>query len=522
VSDPVHVPRATYRVQLHRGFTFRDAHAIVPYLGRLGVSHLYASPFLRARSGSTHGYDVVDHGEINPEIGSDADLASLTAELRAHGMRLMLDLVPNHMGVLRADNPWWLDVLEYGEASAYAGYFDIEWSPADETLTGKVLVPILGDQYGAVLERGELELRFAAEHGALSLWYHEHRLPIRPTEYPRVLLAGVDRLPPASAEQLRRIADRFAGVPVTAGSAPRAATLGSEAKAALAALCARDGAVAQLVAANAARMNGTPGDAHSFDQLDALIGGQGYRVAYWRVAADDINYRRFFDINDLAALRAEREDVFAATHRRVLGLVASGDADALRIDHPDGLLDPGAYFERLQAAAREITGRPIYIVIEKILAAHERLPAAWPVHGDTGYRFMNEVNALFVDPRSRVRFDQVYAAFIGTRLDFDAVVRASKTQVVVYALASELNRLTTKLARIVKRDRRTRDFTANAIRRALVQVVACLPIYRTYVAGAGSAADDARYVDWAIGVAKRESVGIETSVLDFLGGVLRG
>jgi (1->4)-alpha-D-glucan 1-alpha-D-glucosylmutase len=521
MSDTVRVPRATYRVQLHRGFTFDDARLIVPYLAQLGVSHLYASPFLKARAGSTHGYDVVDHGELNPEIGSDADFAALTAALRAHGMHLMLDLVPNHMGVLNADNPWWLDVLEHGEASAYADYFDIDWRPADAALTGKVLVPILGDQYGAVLERGAIELRFAAGDGALSLWYYEHRLPIRPPGYPRVLLADVDRLPSAAAEELRRVAESFAAVPVTAGSAPRAATLGSEAKAALAALCAREPAVAQLVAANAARINGTAGDARSFDGLDALIGGQAYRVAYWRVAADDINYRRFFDINDLAALRAEREDVFAATHRRVLEIVARGDADALRIDHSDGLLDPGAYFERLQAAARSATGRPIYVVIEKILAAHERLPAAWPVHGDTGYRFMNEVNALFVDARSRARFDRVYAMFVGALLDFDAVARRSKTQVVVYSLASELNRLTTALSRIVQSDRRTRDFTANAIRRALVQVVASFPVYRTYAASAGEGEDDARHVDWAVAVAKRESVGIETAMLDFLGIVLR-
>ena len=531
MSERIAIPRATYRVQLHRGFTFEDARRIVPYLAELGISHLYTSPFLRARAGSTHGYDVVDHRELNPEIGSDADLAALTAELRAHGMRLMLDLVPNHMGVLKADNPWWLDVLEHGEASEYAEYFDIDWAPADETLTGKVLVPILGDQYGAVLERGELALRFEPAQGTLSLWYYEHRLPIRPAEYPRVLLADVERLAHDDAEALRRMADRFAAVPGNADAQGRAATRGAEAKAALAALCMKSAAVAALVEANVERINGVAGETHSFDALDALIAGQAYRVAYWRVAADDINYRRFFDINDLAALKAERDDVFAATHRRILDLVASGDADALRIDHPDGLLDPGEYFTRLSRAARaalgkkaprDSRGRSIYVVIEKILAAHEHLPTSFRVHGETGYRFMNEVNALFVDMRSRARFDRVYGSFVGTHLDFDDVVRRSKTQIVVHALASELNRLATTLTRIVKRDRRTRDFTANAIRRALVQVVACFPVYRTYATSEGESADDRHFVDWAIAVAKRESATLETPVLDFLGSVLRG
>jgi len=533
-SGAVRIPRATYRVQLHRGFTFRDATAIVPYLSRLGVSHLYTSPFLRARPGSMHGYDVVDHDAINPEIGTETDLAALVAALRAHGMGLVIDLVPNHMGVLRADNRRWLDVLEHGSASEHADFFDIDWTPAPQAAEGRVLVPILADHYGVVLERGELVLRFDAAAGELSLWYHEHRLPIRPAEYPRVLLAGIGALEAQAgvtvAAELRAVADAFAAVPMQAGDERgRPARLAAQAKARLAALCARVPAAHAHAAASVAAMQGTPGEARSFDALDALIAGQAYRLAFWRVAADDINYRRFFDINDLAAVRQERDDVFAATHARLLALVGRGDVDGLRIDHPDGLADPGAYFARLQAATRQARGaeasdargRAIYVVIEKILAAHERLPAAWPVHGDTGYRFMAVVNGLFVDPGAASRFARLYAAATGERRDFTAILHASKALIVVHALASDLERLTALLTRIVRHDRRTRDFTANALRRALATLVAAFPVYRTYVGTRGASGDDLRHIDWAVGVAKRMSRQDEDSIFDAIARLLR-
>jgi (1->4)-alpha-D-glucan 1-alpha-D-glucosylmutase len=516
-ADGPVIPRATYRVQLHRGFTFNDARRIVPYLAALGVSHLYASPFLKARSGSQHGYDVVDHEALNPEIGTEEEFEALCAALRAHGMGLMLDLVPNHMGVLKADNAWWLDVLEHGRASRYADYFDIDWN----AFGGKVLVPILDDQYGIVLERGDLALRFSPDDGELSLWFYEHRLPIRPASYPQLLLGHIDRVR-SGALALRRVADMFARVPSEPGTRSDATQAAAAAKVALAALCVRKPEAAALIAANIERINGHAGDPGSFDALDALIDGQAYRLAYWRVAADDINYRRFFDINDLAALRAEREEVFDATHRRVLDIVARGRADCLRIDHPDGLLDPAGYFERLQRAVRGAIGRDAYVVIEKILAAHERLPPTWPVHGDTGYRFLNAVNALFVDHKARSRFDRLYAAFIGERLDFDIVQKRAKTLIVVHALASDLNRMANALTRIVKRDRHTVDFTGNAIRRALVEVVASFPVYRTYVANGTPSVDDRHYIEWAVAVAKRASTAGETSSFDLLSAVLCG
>jgi (1->4)-alpha-D-glucan 1-alpha-D-glucosylmutase len=528
----VNIPRATYRLQLHADFTFRDARAIVPYLAALGVSHIYASPFLKARPGSRHGYDVTDHTALNPEIGTAADLDELCSTLRAHDMGLMLDLVPNHMGVQKADNPWWLDVLEHGEASRHAGFFDIDWHPESPELAGKVLIPILGDQYGVVLERGELELRFDAKAGELSLWYHEHRLPIRPGEYPRVLAPAVDALGDAGrakiGAELATLAAAFERLREAANPDPDVAAAALKQR--LARLCAGDDAVARSIEASVRAHNGIRGERASFDALDALIQKQAYRLAFWRAAADDINYRRFFDVNDLAALRAEREDVFELTHRIPLELVARGQADALRIDHPDGLLDPAAYFERLQRAAAgamqrgapDARGRAIYLVIEKILADHERMAEAWPVHGTTGYRFMNVVNGIFVDTSARTRFDRLYAAFIGEHAEFDVILRRAKTYILVHSLASELNRVTTQLDAIAKSDRRTRDYTRNGLRRALVDVIACFPVYRTYVSARGWSEDDRRHVDWAVAVAKRQSDAADRSVFDFIGAVLRG
>ncbi|MEO8849895.1 MAG: malto-oligosyltrehalose synthase [Casimicrobiaceae bacterium] len=529
------IPRATYRVQLHRGFTFEDARAIVPYLAALGISHLYASPFLKARAGSTHGYDVVDHDSLNPEIGNAEDLDALVAALHAHSMGLMLDLVPNHMGVLKADNGWWLDVLEHGQRSRYADYFDIDWAPESADLAGKVLVPILGDQYGSALDRGELTLRFDAAAGSISLWYFDHRLPVRPHEYATLIAraAGQEHaLASSLADAAAAVIARFAAADAVDGTAGTDATeQGQAAKAALAALCARRPALADAIEAAVAACNGRVGSAASFDALHQLIQRQAYRLAFWRVAADDINYRRFFDINDLAALRAERSAVFDATHRIALALVATGKADALRIDHPDGLLDPAAYFDRLQAAAAvaignrggvDHRGRAIYLVIEKILATHERLPAQWPVHGTTGYTFMNLVNRLFVDPSNRTRFDRLYASFSGEHATFSRISRESKLGVVGNAMRSELTRLATALTRIAKADRHTCDFTRDGIHRALMHIVASFPIYRTYATDAGLGATDERYIEWAVAVARRRSTAADTSVFDFVAAALRG
>jgi len=530
------IPRATYRVQLNRDFDFRAARAIVPYLARLGISHLYTSPFLKARPGSLHGYDIIDHDALNPEIGTPDDFEGLVRELKRHGMGLMIDVVPNHMGVFQADNRWWLDVLENGPASRYAGYFDIEWEPLSEELRGKVLLPILGDQYGTVLERGELKLAFDAPSGTFSLWYFEHRLPVRPSAYSTIIARADERGAGDAGDrgELAALSEAFAAL-ATADPTFDPAAQSAPLKARLAALYARSESVRRVIDTKLREMNGVPGDSSSFDSLHALVKAQFYRLAFWRVAADDINYRRFFDIDALAALRAENADVFEDTHRLMFDWISRGKVDALRIDHPDGLLDPRGYCLAVQARARVLLAHDasgavsaslpkdaIYLVLEKILADYERLPEDWAVHGTTGYRFMNVVNGLFVDTAARSRFDRLYAAFIGERLDFDTVARNSKTLIIVHSLASDLNLLAAALTRIAKAERDTCDFTLNAIRRALVEIVACFPVYRTYVTPESRSSDDRRYVEWAATIAKRNSPASETSVFDFVRDILNG
>ncbi len=529
------IPRATYRLQLHAGFGFRAAAELVPYLAALGVSHVYCSSYLRARPGSTHGYDIVDHNALNPEIGSPEEFEQFVGALRAHRMGQILDLVPNHMGVMGADNLWWMDVLENGPASVYADYFDIDWEPVDPALNRKILVPVLGDHYGLALERGDIKLTFEPQAGVFALLYFQHRFPVAPREYPRILERALRALPGQAVEATARadfesLISAFTHLPPRDATDPELIVERNRDKEVhkrhLAALCRAHPAVAEAIEAAVQAVNGTPADARSFDTLHALLEGQPYRLAYWRVASDEINYRRFFDINDLAALRIENEAVFDATHRLVLELAASGKVQGLRIDHPDGLYEPAQYFRRLQdrigarTAAAGVHRRPdgalpMYLVVEKIAAGHERVPESWPVHGTTGYRFANVVNGLFVDTAARTRFDRIYRSFTGEAAPFEDVVYASKRVILRSALSSELNVLANQLARIAQADRRTRDFTLNTLRQALTEVIACFPVYRTYIAERVSA-QDRRYIEWAVARAKQRSQASDVSIFDFV------
>ncbi|HZP89256.1 MAG TPA: malto-oligosyltrehalose synthase [Burkholderiales bacterium] len=529
------VPRATYRLQLNRDFTLRSATALVPYLARLGVSHVYCSPYLRARPGSTHGYDIVDHNSINPEIGDEADLERFVATLREHGMGQILDVVPNHMGVMGSDNAWWLDVLENGPASIYADFFDIDWQPLHSTLAGRVLIPVLGDHYGVMLESGDLKLAFDETQGSFSIWYFAHRFPIDPATYPTILeralrLAPTQSLTSVARDELESLSAAFAHLPPQSSTSTTARSERNRDKEAhkrrLASLIRDSESLAQGVAAAVGALNGTPGNAASFDALHALIEQQAYRLAYWRVASDEINYRRFFDINDLAALRMEDEVVFEATHRRVLEWLREGKIDGLRIDHPDGLYDPKQYFWRLQehyalevGATEVLRGDnkdwPLYLLAEKITAPHERLPRDWPLYGTTGYDFANLVNGLFVDHRARSKMQRIYRTFTGDTDGWDDVTYQAKRLIMRMALASELNVLTNRLLRLARSDRRTRDFTHNILRNALAEVVACFPVYRTYVAGSVSDSDR-RDIEWAVGQARRRSRTADASVFDFV------
>ena len=535
------VPNATYRLQFGPRFTFRDATAIVPYLHDLGISHVYASPFLKARPGSTHGYDITDHNTFNPEVGSPEDFAAFGDALRAHAMGLILDFVPNHMGIGQGGNEWWLDVLEWGQSSVYADFFDIDWTPAQRHLQGKVLIPLLGDHYGTVLERGEIELRFDPASGCFNAWYHEHRFPIHVRHYAMVIrrqLArpeAVERLDDAARSELARLAADFdrlrrPGRRLRAAVRARALAL----KAELAAYCGRTPAVADFVTAAAAALNGDPGNGEpgngepgnprSFLPLHGLLERQAYRLAFWRVAADEINYRRFFNINDLVGIRMERQDVFDLTHRLVGRLIADGRLQGLRLDHVDGLFDPRGYCRQLQAFAGDRmaqpdagrAARPFYIVVEKILARHEGLPDDWPVAGTTGYEFTNLVNGIFVDPGGKRGLERAYAEFIGQIPTFDATLANAKSFVIDNILASEINALAHALDRIAKCHWGTRDFTGERLRVALKEIVAHFPVYRTYVTSGGATATDRRDIDWAVSQAKRGWRGPDAEILDFV------
>jgi (1->4)-alpha-D-glucan 1-alpha-D-glucosylmutase len=526
---PLLIPRSTYRLQFNKTFTFSQASTLVPYLAELGVSHCYASPYLRARPGSMHGYDIVDHHQLNPEIGSLEEYEQFVAALHEHGMGQILDVVPNHMGIMGSDNAWWLDVLENGEASAYAEFFDIDWYPLKDELQGKVLVPVLGDQYGTILDRGELRLTFDKDKGEFSIFYFQHRFPVNPREYPRPLGFGLEvleqRLSPENEDllEMQSLISAFNHLPGREETAPekRIERLRDKEinKRRLAALCARSSDITEFLEGVVQKMNGTAGYPASFDALHELIKAQAYRLAFWRVAADDINYRRFFDINDLAALRQENENVFNQTHELVLHLLRDGKIDGLRIDHPDGLYNPQQYFERLQRSgdvptSEDISAKHFYVVAEKILTSEERIAETWPIHGTTGYNFSNLVNGLFIDPASERKLDRIYRRFTGEHRDFKDLVYECKKLVMDRSLNSELNIMANHLSRIALADRHTCDFTVKSLRDALTEIVACFPVYRTYVTEQHVSASDRAYIDQAVDCAKAKSTA-ESSVYDF-------
>jgi (1->4)-alpha-D-glucan 1-alpha-D-glucosylmutase len=505
LPDTFNAIRATYRLQFHRQFTFRDATELVPYLASLGVSHIYASPIMEARPGSTHGYDIIDHNRLNPEIGTEADFRALVDALHAHGMGLILDFVPNHMSV-GSDNRWWLDVLEWGQESPFAAYFDINWEPLRPDLKGRVLLPVLGDHYGAVLENGEIALRFDREEGSFSAWYYDHRFPVSPRSYAAILKVG--------GERLESLARKFGEIGGCLGGSARERA--AELKQWLAE-CADEPEFTETIERALACFNGDPGKPVSFTALHQLLEMQAYRIAYWRVATEEINYRRFFNINDLAGLRMELPELFEQTHRLVFSLIGRGDVHGLRIDHIDGLFDPKTYCERLQ----QCVAAPLYVLVEKILARYEALPA-WPIAGSTGYDFINQVLAIFIDPAGETAMTRLYRRFAANNDSFDDVLYACKKRITGVNLASEVNVLAHEFHALSMRNWRTRDFALNAMLSALDEIIAAFPVYRTYVSQEGVSSDDRRYVDWAIAQAKKRWRVQDLSIFDFLHSVLTG
>ncbi len=536
-AKPYYVPASTYRLQVYRAFPLTAARDIVPYLARLGVDACYTSPYFTAAPGSTHGYDVVNHNEISAELGGAEAHAEFSAAIAAHRMRHIVDFVPNHMGIGTGANAWWNDVLENGPSSAAAIFFDIDWRPVKAALRAKLLLPILGDQYGQALERGELQLAFTGS--TLVLRYFDHELPINPRESARVYEVATEELtgvlgagsPPLN-EFLSILSSLQNLPPYTETDPERVAARSREkdvARARLERLAAEVPGVRDALDAAVRRFNGAPGDDASLDALHELLEAQAYRLSYWRTASHEINYRRFFDINTLVGLRIEHKEVFDATHGLLGQLIRDGTVHAVRIDHPDGLFDPARYFVMLQDLAscalgveagppgesQEPTPRPLYVVAEKILSGTEHLPRGWAVHGTTGYNFLNDLNGLFIDTAQARRTRRVYAKLTGHTEPFDDVLYASKRLIMATAMASELNVLAHMLARIGESNRKSRDFTLESLRDVITEVVACFPVYRTYVDGRGWTAEDRAVVARAIARARRRNPAMESSLFDF-------
>lgn len=540
-------PRSTYRVQMHAGFRFADAEAVLGYLGDLGIGDFYSSPIFKARPGSMHGYDVTRHDRLNPELGGEEDFVRFAGRLRDLGLGLLLDIVPNHMGVGN-DSRWWQDVLENGHASPYAAFFDIEWNPLNPGMKDKLLLPILGGQYGDELENKRIQI--AVEDGLPRVRYFEHRIPIAPRSLP--VLFPEDEL-----EQLG-VTDAFREVlRDTAHIPPHETTdrtLAAQRRQQLEELRPRlrDSLLSlemqPAIARALERINGVEGNPSSFDRMHELLEQQPWRLAYWRVSAEEINYRRFFDVNDLAGLRMENPAVFAATHCLIRRLLARGQVTGLRIDHCDGLFNPRQYLARLQSlfiasqcggeAAQDATGEdgievavhqrmqdhdwlsdpgPLYVVVEKILEPRESLPEAWPVQGTSGYDFVYLGNQVFIRTQNELRFTEFYQALTGLRTDPETIIYQTKLNVMRNALSSEVYVLTNLLSRLASASRRARDFTENLLESAVRETIACFPVYRTYIDERGEYTErDRQFIRQAIARAKRRNQEMDASVFDFL------
>lgn len=506
----MHVPLATYRVQLNAGFGFDAAAAIVDYLRELGVSHLYASPYLKAGKGSTHGYDVLDHSRVSEELGGAEAHTRLCRTLAENGMGQVLDIVPNHMSIASRENAWWWDVLENGQSSRYASYFDVDWHSPEAKLQDTVLLPILGDHYGRVVEAGEIKLRRV--EGSFTFHYHDHVMPVAPRSLTDLLERAARR---ADSDDLAFAADVFGTLPVSTATDWISITRRHRDKEVLrkqlARLCAEQPKVAAAIDQVVEEINS------SASELDILLDRQNYRLAYWRTAGQELDYRRFFDINTLVSIRMEDERVFQDTHALILTLVKQGVVDGLRVDHPDGLRDPVEYFQRLRQAAPGC-----WIVVEKILEPGEELPEDWPVSGTTGYDFLNRLGGLLIDPSGERPISDFYTEFTGMPTDYLGMVYEKKYLVIKKLFGSDVNRLTSLLIDVCEERKRYRDYTRRELSAMLREVIACFPVYRTYVREETDRASerDERYVKLAIESARTLRPDIDSALLDFLRDVL--
>ncbi|MGX1020833.1 (1-_4)-alpha-D-glucan 1-alpha-D-glucosylmutase [Pseudomonas sp. Y3 TE3536] len=497
---------ATLRLQFHSDFTLDHAVPLVPYFAQLGISHLYASPILKARAGSRHGYDVVDPTQVNPELGGEAALQRLVAALRQHGMGLILDTVSNHMAVGGADNPWWQSLLAWGRRSPYAEFFDIQWHSSDPLLAGQLLLPFLGSDYGAALKQGEIPLTFDKQHGVLEVAHYDHRFPICPIDYGWILAQSPEPALQALAAHFTALSDSAQplndALPLQAELA-RLVNDGADLESALIAFDSRSEA--------------------GLKRLHLLLERQTYRLASWRTAADDINWRRFFDINELGGLRVERAAVFEATHAKLFELIERGLVDGLRIDHIDGLADPRGYCRKLRRRVDGLLARrplnaalehfPLYV--EKILGADEHLHQDWHTDGTTGYEFMNQVSLLQHDPAGEAPLTELWAN-VSERPDFPEEVRLARHLVLNASLAGDCESVAQALLQVARDDLMTRDLTLGAIRRALQALVAHYPVYRTYFNACGRPAEDEAFFQQALANARQDLSEADWPLLDQL------
>jgi len=506
------IPIATYRLQLTASFDFDAAAAIVPYLKALGITHLYASPFMKARKGSTHGYDIVDHTQINPELGGDAGFERLSRALKQHDLGLILDFVPNHVGVHFADNPWWLDVLEWGPASPHAVSFDIDWDILPYRARGGVLLPIIGSSYGQALEKGEIELRYDADEGSFSAWYFEHRLPIAPERYREILRSVVKEAGAengAAGKRILELASRYRGL-----RHPNR----KEAPAFKAELKSIAGG-ADIIARGIDAYRAGPDRAAQILALHHLLERQHYRLGHWRLASSDINYRRFFDVNTLAGLRVEDAGTFDAIHRLVKKLIAENKLQGLRLDHIDGLRDPVQYFQRLRRLIRDAQGEkatPFYMVVEKILGEHEKLHPFSGVHGTTGYEWLNTITRVLIDGNGLDPLGEVWRQISNMSPKLEPVLKDAKRRVLETLLTSEFTVLTRLLARIAGGHYSTRDFSADSLRQALELYVLHFPVYRTYLTSAEPSGHDRTLISEAIEKARADWFAADEGIFEFL------
>lgn len=557
-SDP-RIPVSTYRLQLNHKFRFSDALRIISYLNGLGVSDIYTSPYFKAKEGSLHGYDIVDHNTLNPEIGTEDDYTEMTGELRKYGMGQILDIVPNHMCITSKENTWWMDVLENGPSSPYANFFDIDWDPIKTELKSKILIPILSAQYGIILERQELQLAF--ENGAFFIHYYQHKLPIIPKTYIDIFQHRADELKnQLSAEnpcflELLSIITALNNLPAYTEKNPEKVDERYREKEIIKKrlwnLYNESPEIKAFIEENIRIFNGTKGKTESFNLLDKLLNKQIYRLSHWCVATDEINYRRFFDINDLAAIRMEYPGVFTETHKLIFRLIREGKVTGLRVDHPDGLYNPSGYFQKLQRncflhkgldalknladhpdGAAEILKqyddrllshpqmKPFYIIGEKILIKGEKTPEDWPIYGTTGYDYLNSLNGLFVETVNVKAFDDIYNRFIKSKINFQDIIYEKKILIMETVMSSEVNTLGHFLNRLSEKNRHTRDFTLNSLTVVIKEVIAFFPVYRTYIQSSGVSERDRRYIELAVSKAKKKNPAMSASIFDFLKDVL--